>query len=150
LSSDDENFKRCVANLAPYGKRAIVKKGGIWSHCCHLTVTSATPGEGQEWAITVSEAAGAGPGTIEAFDLPALASLAGPPRDIDLLKVDIEGSERQVFSGSCREWLPRVKNICIELHGPDCDEVFFGALGDYRYDVRPCGELTICTGLRPK
>jgi FkbM family methyltransferase len=36
--------------------------------------------------------------------------------DIDLLKCDIEGSERELFS-DCREWIGRVRNISIEVHG---------------------------------
>jgi hypothetical protein len=34
---------------------------------------------------------------------------------IDLLKIDIEGHERVLFSGECA-WLQKVETICIECH----------------------------------
>lgn len=35
--------------------------------------------------------------------------------DIDFLKCDIEGSERELFS-DCRNWIGRVRNLSIEIH----------------------------------
>jgi hypothetical protein len=43
-----------------------------------------------------------------------------------------------------------VRNICIELHGPDCREVFLRALETFEYDLEYSGELTICRNLRQK
>jgi hypothetical protein len=69
---------------------------------------------------------------------------------VDLLKVDIERSEIELFAKNTDSWLPRVKNICIELHGPDCEAAFFSALAPYDFEVSHSGELTICRDLRPK
>jgi hypothetical protein len=38
-------------------------------------------------------------------------------REIDLLKCDIEGAERELFS-ECAEWIQRVRTIVIEIHAP--------------------------------
>jgi FkbM family methyltransferase len=35
--------------------------------------------------------------------------------DIDFLKCDIEGSERELFS-DCRSWIRQVRNLSIEVH----------------------------------
>ena len=35
---------------------------------------------------------------------------------IDLLKIDIEGSEQDLIEGEDRAWLQRVKEIVIEFH----------------------------------
>lgn len=35
---------------------------------------------------------------------------------IDILKVDIEGAEKELFENGSEEWLPKVKLIFIELH----------------------------------
>jgi FkbM family methyltransferase len=147
IEPDPVNFQRCQRNLAPYGNRAILVQGAVWSHPCDLAIQSYPSGEGREWGVTVSEATEPGPSTIRAWDLPSLAALAGSGCPIDLLKVDIEGSERQLFSPSARTWLPLVRNICIELHGPDCDEIFWNAMKHWRCTVAHSGELTICTGL---
>ena len=37
---------------------------------------------------------------------------------IDLLKLDIEGAERDIMEASPGEWLPQVDLIIAELHGP--------------------------------
>jgi hypothetical protein len=68
-------------------------------------------------------------------------------REIDLLKIDIERSELELFSRHTGDWLPRVRNLCIELHDTDCRDVFFSALSSYTYTLRTQGDLTICQNL---
>ncbi len=147
VEPDPVNFEHCRRNLSPYGDRVILVQGAVWSHPCLLDIQSYPSGEGREWAVTVREARVPGAATIRAWDVPSLAALAGPVRSVDLLKVDIEGSERRLFDASSAAWLPMVRNICIELHGPDCDEVFERALKPWRYSLARSGELTICSGL---
>ena len=69
---------------------------------------------------------------------------------IDILKVDVERSELEIFGDTSSSWLPRVRNICIELHGADCREVFLRALKDFEYDLGVSGELTLCRNLDHK
>lgn len=48
--------------------------------------------------------------------------------DIDILKLDIEGAEKEIFEADDTEWLCHVKVIFIELHdnkGKRCGEAFF-------------------------
>jgi hypothetical protein len=61
-----------------------------------------------------------------------------------------EGAELTVFGDTAQAWLHRVKNICIELHGDECKEVFFRALEGFDYDLHHFGELTICRNLQSK
>ena len=84
---------------------------------------------------------------IDAWDVGTLIDMAGAER-VDLLKVDIEGAELAVFGSAARQWLPRVRNICIELHDNECKRAFFSALADFYYDLGHSGELTICRNLR--
>jgi hypothetical protein len=88
-------------------------------------------------------------GEIEAWDMDSLIEIAGVDT-VDLLKVDIEAAELAVFGETAKKWLPRVRNICIELHGPDCQETFFNALADFEYELEHSGELTICKNLHPR
>jgi len=148
VEPDPGNFKLCTANLKPYGKRALLLCGAAWSRRCSLSLARGE-GDGRDWAVQVREGDDSGQATVEAFDIPSLLSIANA-NEIDLLKVDIEKSEIELFGPSCADWLPRVKNICIELHGPDCDEVFFHALQGYDYKLSHSGELTFCQNLRPK
>lgn len=149
LEPDDRNAVICRENLAPYGDRAIVLHGAIWSRCTNLVLSRGTFGDGREWATQVIEAPEGAPATVQAWDMPALIQMAGGGI-IDLLKVDIERSELFLFDSSSAAWLPKVRNICIELHGEDCKQAFFGALSNYTYQLSHSGELTICRDLRPR
>lgn len=56
---------------------------------------------------------------------------------LDLLKIDIEGAERELFSGDIG-FLDRVDAIAIELHDrerPGCSRAFFGALTGFPYEA---------------
>lgn len=145
IEPDRGNFDLCARNLAPFGDRVRLLKKGLWSEAAGLRVVAGTNGVG-EWALEVRPC---GPG--EAADVEAVGMrdvlAAAPDGRIDLLKVDIEGAERQVF-GDPTGWLDRVRNIVIELHGEDCERAFADALRGYRYDTRTNGELLLCSGIQ--
>jgi FkbM family methyltransferase len=95
------------------------------------TLVLEDPGKGF-WGYRVRES-GAGRGTVRAVTIPELLSEAGA-ETIDLLKVDIEGSELELFSGDV-DWLARVRVLAIELHDhfrPGCREALEAALGRTR------------------
>ncbi len=147
VEPDSTNFEVCGENLASYGARAQVVLGGVWSRCCQLEVARGEYRDGREWTTQVREVNGTALGpTVEAWDIPSLMALAGA-NPVDLLKIDIERSEIELFGSKAETWLPKVRNICIELHGPDCSEVFFRALEPFDYDLSTSGELTICRNL---
>lgn len=135
------NAELCRRNLAPYGRRATVIEAAVWSHSGRLALDHAG---GNEWGVRVRAARTGEIGEIEAIDLPSLGL-----RRIDLLKIDIEGSEANLFSDGTDRWLPHVSNIAIELHGADCEEQFHSAMANYRYTLLHSGELTICREIRP-
>lgn len=67
--------------------------------------------------------------------------------EIDLLKVDIEGAEKEVFGAAdVDEWLPKVKVIAIELHDrmkDGCSYEFFKAVSKYQWHFAFRGENLI-------
>ena len=85
---------------------------------------------------------------MRATDINTLLAESGSDA-IDLLKIDIERSEVEVFARNFEPWLGRVRNLVIELHDEECRRVFFQALSPYAYDLSEVGELTICRNLRP-
>ena len=150
VEPDPANFELCRKNLAPYGDRAKVVLGAAWSKRSRLKLSREAFGDGREWATQVLESEGnEDEATVEGWDVPSLLHLAGG-KHIDLLKVDIERSELEIFGASASSWLPKVRNICIELHGPDCKEVFLDALKDFDYDLGSSGELAISWNLQRK
>lgn len=151
VEPDERNAAMCEANLAPYGNRAVVLHGAVWSRCARLQLSKGTFGDGREWATQVREPSeGASiSADVQAWDLNSLIDMAGAGA-VDLLKVDIEGAELFVFQGSARAWLPKIRNICIEIHGDDCKNAFFDSLRDFEYDLQTSGELTICRNIRAR
>lgn len=135
------NAELCRRNLAPYGRRAKVIEAAAWSQSGRLVLDH---GGGNEWGVRVRAARAGEFGAIEAVDLPSL----GLGR-IDLLKIDIEGSEADLFANGTDCWLPRVSNIAIELHGSECEERFRTAMANYCYTLSHSGELTICREIKP-
>ena len=55
---------------------------------------------------------------------------------IDILKLDIEGAEKDIFNGQAYKWLDHTGLLIIELHDrsrPDCTKTVFKALEPYDY-----------------
>lgn len=141
----EDNYEICCRNLAPYGKRARVLHGAAWSRHTTLTIhprTCAADNQVKENSTDPSV-----PCQVEGWDVASLIAMSDFPQ-IDLLKMDIEGAESEIFSADISTWIGRVRNICIELHGEACRETFFRALADYEFGLRVSGELDICTNLR--
>ena len=151
LEPDERNHLLGKANLLPYGDRALILCGAVWSKPSTLQLVRGVFGDGREWATKVEELAEGevSSGGVRAWDVGSLIDMGGGG-PVDLLKVDIEGAELSVFGESAALWLDRVRNICIELHGRDCEETFFAAIKDFDYELQHSGELTICRGLRRK
>jgi len=63
---------------------------------------------------------------------------------IDILKIDIEGAEREIFRFGNRDWLDKVGVIAIELHDrfkSGCAESFYSALHGRRFSQEIRGEM---------
>jgi len=145
VEPDPDNYRLCSQNIAAYGTRARAILGAVWSRSGKLALTRV--GDCREWAVTVVEPVDDAPGVVQSWDAPTLFAMAGF-ETVDLLKIDIERSEIEIFNGSSRDWIKRVRNLCIELHGRDCEEAFFGAMSAFEYELEHSGELAICRNIR--
>jgi FkbM family methyltransferase len=129
LEPQSGNFDLLSRNCAPFRAIEPLEKG-LWSRSSPLVVLPAEKGE--EWGTQVVEYNGENWDVdgISVLDLKAQCRLP----TIDLFKIDIEGSELQLFGDpDVHQWLDGVKILCIELHGKACNEVVFGALA--KHDV---------------
>jgi FkbM family methyltransferase len=139
VEPDDRNFQVLLQNLAPHRGRATALRGAIWSRCTGLILSRGTFGDGREWATQVLEDP-AREADLEGFDVGTLLARFGDGC-IDLLKLDVEGSEREVFR-QYESWLHRVDTIAIELHDKECRDTFFRTLSTVRFDFLQRGEVT--------
>jgi len=65
---------------------------------------------------------------------------------IDILKMDIEGSEKSVFEKNYEYWLPKTKVLFVELHerkSPGCTNVLRKAISNYNFTWQKSGEYEV-------
>jgi len=149
LEPENENFQICQMNLRYYKKRVALLKQAIWSHPQELIVDRESYGFGTEASFQVFPCSKGQDSEVMGIDIPGLMSKYHLDT-IDLLKVDIERAEIEIFGKNSAAWLSKVKNIVIELHDQECEQVFFNALRNYQYEIRKGGELTFCSNISPK
>jgi len=147
LEPDPSNLCICQKNLSVYGKRVSLIHSAVWPYETSLLLDKQS-GKGR-WGTQVRECQLVKKGDTKAVDIYRILRRTGY-ENIDILKLDIEGSEKYIFSNNYEKWLDRVKNIVIEIHGEECREVFFDAMSRYDYELFHSGELTICKNIRPK
>lgn len=146
VEPDAGNFQAAARNLAPYGQRIELIRAGIWHRTAGLKISETPYRDGREWAVQVREAQKGETPDIPAVDIGSLLAQSGCS-SISILKIDIEAAERYVFAENYQPWLDAVENMVIELHDPQCREVFFRAIRNLPLRVFQCGELTVCQRL---
>lgn len=142
IEPDPDNFEICAANLAAYSERAYPINSAIWSSKAGLIIDRPLQ-ENEEWGIEVRLCQAGETADLNAIDIKTVLE-DFQIDSVDILKIDIEKAEVEVFSHNYQEWLKKVKYIAIELHGKECSEVFFKALSSITYDSWSAGELTFC------
>ena len=105
--------------------------------------------DGREWSYTVRPSKPGEVPTMQAVDIGGLLQKSGFNR-ISILKIDIEGAEREVFRTNYQSWIGKVDRLVIELHGPDCEAALMRALEYCTVEVSRCEELTVCAFMRPQ
>src|SRR5262245_60653570 len=147
VEPDPENFAMLRRNLAPYGTRVTLIHAGVWSHTTRLALSECRYRDGLEWSRQVRVFEPGDMEAIEGVDIGTLLKFSGQNR-ISLLKVDVEGVEKVIFSANYQSWLGRVDAIAIELHDDstfgDATGAFFTAIEGRGFNVSHSGELTIC------
>jgi FkbM family methyltransferase len=120
IEPDTENFKifeRNIQNNNFTSMKAI--QGGVWNKDCYLRVARDFR-DGNDWAVRVAESDKAT--NLKGFSIIGLMKLLDFD-NIDILKIDIEGSEKQLFmdADAASEFLSKTKYIAIEIHDEfDC------------------------------
>jgi FkbM family methyltransferase len=71
--------------------------------------------------------------------------------EISILKIDIEGSEKELFENGSSAWLPKCHCVITELHDwlkPGTSQVFFREMSNYNWITYVKGENIFC--LKPE
>lgn len=127
LEPEPSNYAVLCRNAAPY-PGIVPIQAALWT--ASGTIGLVDPGTGHWGFRTVADAT-ADTG-VAAVSLPDLLTRYGIDR-IDLLKIDIEGAEREIFADA-EPWIARVGVIAAELHdhlAPGATQAFEAATGDF-------------------
>lgn len=84
---------------------------------------------------------------VEAIRMPSLLARYRL-HAVDLLKLDIEGAEKEVFEADDLSWMDSIRTIAVELHDrmkPGCGHAFFSAVTRDRRDYEVHEYLVIAT-----
>ncbi len=144
IEPDAENFIQLNDNIKPY-ENIYTIKAGLWNKKAILKVSDKY--NIGKWGMVTEEVTEESADTINTITISQIMqnyNLNG----IDLLKLDIETAERELFSSGYSEWLPKVKVIIIELHdfiSSGTAKPFFKAINETfeNYRFFQLGENTI-------
>ena len=131
-----ENFAQLQKNTAQYSQVSAIQ-AAVWHTDENLGLWD--PDEGH-WGFRVDTTGAADPSsqiTIKGITISAIIEQFDLSQ-IDLLKLDIEGSEKEVFENS-EAWIDSVGVIVAEVHDKyrvGCSRAFYNATQDFPDEVR--------------
>lgn len=140
IEPDARNFDMLVANTSDRPNIRCVR-AGIWPTLGHLDLQE----EGLRYSSFQTKKANAETG-LEAVTITEIMRRFDLPR-VSLLKIDIEGSELELFSGADTSWIERIDAIAIELHDswrPGCGDAFFKAISRWSWSFSFHGGAVFC------
>ena len=139
------NFEMLRKNTQHYPNISLLNTG-IWNHKTNLTIVDTGKGNN---SFIVEELSAPAKDSISAVSIEDIIN-EKKWKSVDILKLDIEGSEKNVFEKNYESWLPLVRVLIIELHDRiinGCSETVFKALANYNFSTALKGENYIFTNI---
>jgi FkbM family methyltransferase len=138
IEPEPSNFALLKKNCAGLENVTLIE-GALWPTPGTLVIEDENA---EKWGMRVTDGLSISgrAGSVSSITIPEILKRF-EIAEIDLLKLDIEGSERDLFLNSPQNWLKRVGMIAIELHDrfrPGCSQAFYAALSgrDFSQEVR--------------
>jgi FkbM family methyltransferase len=138
IEPEAQNFEILKRNCEGLANVTLMK-AALWPEVCKLGIANRGT---EKWTFYVTAQCEEVGGTVPGVTIEQI--LQGLRADrIDLLKLDVEGSELELFSNGAANWLDRVGVIVIELHDrylPGCARAFYSALISRKFIQEVRGE----------
>ncbi|MCA6434994.1 MAG: FkbM family methyltransferase [Bacteroidetes bacterium] len=135
IEPDLENYELTLLNTKKYTNIHVLH-AGLWYKNAKLQIEA-----GQEDGFVVREVSNetkiSSQNLSEGISLDEILTRFKKNK-IDFLKMNIEGSEKEVFSFNYQNWLPKTKAMLIELHdgkNKGCAKAVFNATNEYNFAV---------------
>lgn len=137
------NFELLKRNTSGYN-HVLCSNLAIWNKKENLKTTS---NDYDSWSFSLTESGEVQNGhTFQAISMNEVLQQVGG--EIDILKLDVEGAEKEIFTPESAAWLKRVKIIIVELHDRKkrgCSEALYRSLiiNDIPFTQKNSGYNTI-------
>ena len=132
IEPEKDNFQLLKFNTVFYDNVHLIKSG-LWDKETFIRVEDRGFGK---WGFMTFETTADDPDAFKTTTVGKILTDSGFD-EIDLIKIDIEGAEKEVFAApDVDEWLSKVKVLVIELHDRmkrGCSYEFFKAISKYHW-----------------
>jgi FkbM family methyltransferase len=133
LEPNPPSYEIASQNLRPYGDRAILLKKGLYTTDQKMNFA----GKGAGASIVNSGI------EIECISILTILEQYSIKR-IDIFKMDIEGTEKAIFSADSKSWLERTGFLIIEIHGQDIESLLSRVLKENRFSMKRYRSVWYC------
>jgi FkbM family methyltransferase len=141
IEPEAANYELLTRNVRAYGN-VIPIHAALWKSPRQLSI--ANP-DADSWAFTMRDQQPGDQETVLGITIGEILRWVGT--DIDILKLDVEGTEKELFSSlSAKGWLGSVHWIIIELHDrfvAGCSDEFVRATLPFRLSESISGECVV-------
>jgi FkbM family methyltransferase len=142
IEPESSNFEMLFKNTASF-KNVHCLQNAVWGNEGFIEISD--PGFGN-WGFMTSETENESDTSVKTVTIDSIMQKF-ELQNIDVLKIDIEGAEKEVFESNNQEWLSKTRVILIELHDrlkPGCSTAFFKAISEMNFNIEIKGELLVC------
>ncbi len=141
IEPEESNFRILEKNTSNYPNISRIK-AALWSSDTSLKIQDRQTGH---WGFYVQEIKPAEKSDTRAITIDSILKMSGFDK-IDILKLDVECAEKELFSKNYQTWLNKVNVIIIELHDflePGCNKAFYSAINQKQWTKYKRGEKRI-------
>jgi FkbM family methyltransferase len=143
LEPDRSNFQLLERNIANYPHIRAVN-AALWCENKQLSLFTLDGAHAGFYTADGDTKSQRECGEVSAITLEELMNTQGL-NAIDVLKMDIEGAEKEVFQSSSA-WIDKVNVLLVELHDhykPGCSEAFYKATANFQPEIVRKGETIL-------
>lgn len=131
IEPDEENFKLLQHNTSVFNN-VECRKEGLWNKSGFVHIID---GDADKNAFQVAWSEQENRNAIPAISLGDLKNKLGS-ETLDIVKLDVEGAEKEIFAEQVDRWLPYTRVLIIETHDrmvPGCSRAVFNAVSRYNF-----------------
>lgn len=142
VEPEESNFRMLLENTKFY-PNIVPIRAALWHREGKLRIENP---KADKWSFTVTESTeNEDSGAVDALTLDRLLAMSETEL-IDILKLDIEGAETELFCANYENWIEKTSVIIIELHDrirKGCSDAFYNATARHNFQKKERQEHVI-------